>query len=74
MVGWHPCLNGHEFEQTPGDGEEQGSLECCTSWSCKELITAQQLKSNKFLQELQKQNKKRTNKGPAVIELKLANH
>ena len=39
MVGWHPWLNGHEFEQTPGDGEEQGSLGCCTSWGCKELIT-----------------------------------
>ena len=21
MVGWHHCLNGHEFEQTPGDSE-----------------------------------------------------
>ena len=21
MVGWHPRLNGHEFEQAPGDGE-----------------------------------------------------
>ena len=29
MVGWHHLLNGHEFEQTPGDGEGQGSLECC---------------------------------------------
>ena len=26
MVGWHHQLNGHEFEQTPGDGEGQGSL------------------------------------------------
>ena len=26
MVGWHYQLNGHEFEQTPGDGEGQGSL------------------------------------------------
>ena len=25
MVGWHHRLNGHEFEQAPGDGEEQGS-------------------------------------------------
>ena len=23
MVGWHHCLNGHEFEQAPGDGEGQ---------------------------------------------------
>ena len=25
MVGWHLRLNGHEFEQTPGDGKGQGS-------------------------------------------------
>ena len=29
MVGWHHGLNGHEFEQTLGDGEGQGSLVCC---------------------------------------------
>ena len=27
MIGWHHHLNGHEFEQTPGDGEGQGSLQ-----------------------------------------------
>ena len=26
MVGWHLQINGHEFEQTLGDGERQGSL------------------------------------------------
>ena len=26
MIGWHHQLNGHEFEQTLGDGEGQGSL------------------------------------------------
>ena len=30
MVGWHHRLNGHEFEQAPGDGEGQGSLACCS--------------------------------------------
>ena len=30
MVGWHHWLNGHEFEQTTGDGEEQGNLLCCS--------------------------------------------
>ena len=39
MVGWHHWLNGHEFEQTPGDTEGQGSLACCSSWGCKELDT-----------------------------------
>ena len=28
MVGWHHQLDGHEFEQAPGDGEGQGSLAC----------------------------------------------
>ena len=28
MVGWHHQLNGHEFEQTPGDGKGRGSLAC----------------------------------------------
>ena len=30
MVGWHHRLNGHEFEQTPGVGDGQGSLVCCS--------------------------------------------
>ena len=30
-------ISGHEFEQTPGDSEEQGSLECCCPWDHKEL-------------------------------------
>ena len=36
MVGWHHQLNGHVFEQTPGDSEGQGSLECCNPWGLKE--------------------------------------
>ena len=32
MVGWHQRLNGHEFEQTPGDSEGQGSLAFCSPW------------------------------------------
>ena len=30
MVGWHYRLNGHEFEQAPGDGGRQGSMACCS--------------------------------------------
>jgi len=29
MFRWHHRLNGHEFEQAPGDGEGKGSLVCC---------------------------------------------
>ena len=36
MVGWHHQLDGHEFEHTLGDSEGQGSLVCCSPWSCKE--------------------------------------
>ena len=30
MVRWHYQLNGHEFEQTPGISEGQGSRACCS--------------------------------------------
>ena len=36
MVGWHHRLNGHGFGQTPGVGDGQGGLACCSSWGCKE--------------------------------------
>ena len=51
-VGWHHRLNGHEFEQTLGDGEGQGSLACSSPWDrrvghglsltplCKSVITS----------------------------------
>ena len=37
MVGWHHWLNGHEFEQTLGDGKGQGRLSCCSPRGHKEL-------------------------------------
>ena len=43
MVGWHHRLNGHEFEQTPGDSEGQGSLACCSPWGRKESDTPERL-------------------------------
>ena len=39
MVGWHPRLNGHEFEQILGDSEEQRSLVCCSLCGLKESDT-----------------------------------
>ena len=48
MVGWHPRLNGYEFEQAPGDGEGEGGLECCSLWGCKELDMTEQL-NNRFI-------------------------
>ena len=35
-VEWHQLLDGHEFKQSPRDGEGQGSLACCKPWGCKE--------------------------------------
>ena len=36
MVGWHHRLYGYKFEQAPGVGDGQGSLECCCPWCGKE--------------------------------------
>ena len=36
MVGWHHRLNGHSFGWTPGVGDGQGGLVCCSSWGWKE--------------------------------------
>ena len=43
MVGWHHRLDGREFEPGLGDGEGQGSLECCGPWGRKESATTWQL-------------------------------
>ena len=42
-VGWHHWLNGHEFVQALGDGEEQGSLAYCSPWGHKDSDTIEQL-------------------------------
>ena len=39
MIGWHHPLNGHEFEQVPGDSEGQGILACCSALGSKESDT-----------------------------------
>ena len=52
MAGWHHRLNGHEFEQGLEDGEEWGSLVCCSPWSCKELDMTEWLNSNNILPQL----------------------
>ena len=43
MVGWHHCLDGHEFEQAPGVGDGQGGLACCSPWGRKESDTTERL-------------------------------
>ena len=41
MVGWHHWPDGHEFEESPGVGEGQGSLLCCSPWGRSELDTTE---------------------------------
>ena len=42
-------LDGHEFEQTPGVGDGQGSLACCSPWGRKESDTTERLNNSKHL-------------------------
>ena len=43
MVGWHHRHNGNGFGQTPGVGDGQGGLACCSAWDHKESDMAEQL-------------------------------
>ena len=43
MVGCHHWLNGHGFGWTPGVGDGQGGLACCSSWGHKESDTTERL-------------------------------
>ena len=49
IIGWHHQLNGHEFEQIPGDSEGQGCLACYSPWSCKELDMTEWLNNHHHL-------------------------
>ena len=57
MVGWHHQLDGHEFEQAPAEGKEQGSLACCSPWSCKESDIAERQNNNTAAKEVPKYQK-----------------
>ena len=46
ITGSHHWLNGHEFEQIPGDGEQQGRLVRCSPLGHRESDTTWQLKNN----------------------------
>ena len=46
MVGWQHQLNGHEFEQTLGDGEGQRSLVCCSPRGHKGSDMIERLNNN----------------------------
>ena len=46
IVGWHQRLDGHEFKQTPGVGDGQGGLACCSPRGHKEWDMTEQLNHN----------------------------
>ena len=46
MAGWHHQYNGHELEQTSGDGEGHRGLACCSIWGHRELDTTERLNNN----------------------------
>ena len=47
IIGCHLCqLSRHEFDQTLGEGEGQGSLACCSPWGCKEVDTTERMNNN----------------------------
>ena len=69
MVGWQHWLNGHEFEQAPGDCDGQRNLACCSPWDHKKSdkseqlnkkwnsnLACQQLTLNPHIKKLQKSN------------------
>ena len=49
MVGWHHQLNGQAFVQTPGYGEGQGCLACCSLF--KESDMTEKLDNNNIADE-----------------------
>ena len=57
MVGWHHRLDGHESEQTLGDGEGQGSQACCSLWGHKQLDTTHRLNNSKHLNKAREEKK-----------------
>ena len=42
MVEWHHRPDEHEFEQTPGYSEGEGSLAYCSPWGCKKSDVIEQ--------------------------------
>ena len=65
--GWMASLlNEYEFEQAPGDGEGQGSLECYSPWGLKELDTAEWLNNSNLTEEKTEVQKCSTSLGYTV--------
>ena len=57
MVGWHHWLNGHEFEQTLGDGEGQGAWHAAVHCIAKSQTRLSNQTTTKTSMETSKQTK-----------------
>ena len=57
MVGWHHRLDGHGFGSTPGVGDGQGGLVCCSSWGHKESDTTERRNWTKLLRWVNERQK-----------------
>ena len=55
MVGWHHQPDGHETEQSPGVGDGQGGLACCSPWDHKKLDTTEWLNWSSGLLAIKKE-------------------
>ena len=55
MVRQHHPLSGHEFEQTQGDREGQGSLACFSPWGRKESHMTERLNNKRTETEERRQ-------------------
>ena len=78
MAGWHHWLYGHEFKQTPGVGNGQGSLACCSPWGHNESDMTELLKLAKWCMQQHEWNlkiccqpKDAINKKPYIVLLHL---
>ena len=49
MVEWHHWLNGHVFGWTPGVGDGQRGLACCSSWGGKESDATEWLNWTEYI-------------------------
>ena len=68
MVRYHHWLNGHESEWTPGVGDGQGGLACCSPWGRKESDTSEQLNwTHLSFGELKRRNKLLLSPGTRII-------
>ena len=55
MVGWHHQLSGHGFGWTPGVGDGQGGLACCSSWGHKQSDRTERMNGTELKREKENQ-------------------